>query len=123
VSTTLTGDVPEVPNPGVMFEVADERRRQDETWGQQDHPSILPTLRRRPVLDVANYYHVLSPKRAIAMTETRRKYLKLTWADILVEDLSSAVCASSDGERREELIALAATAIAWVETIDRRARS
>jgi hypothetical protein len=121
VSTTLTSDVPEVPNPGVLFEIANERRQQDEKWGPQDHPSVaLKSFQSRP-WHQSERYEIPTAWRARDLLEKARADDELTWAHILIEEVAEAICnATSEADRRAELIQVAAVAVAWVEAIDRR---
>lgn len=76
-----------------LEDVWDERDRQDEKWGEQNH-------------------------------------LDLTWNAILMEEVGEAAqevlttafgaAAKGHGDLREELVQVAAVAIAWIEAIDRR---
>lgn len=69
----------------VLEEVMEERKRQDELWGEQNHDDGI-------------------------------------WLAILVEEVGEV--ANDINERskklREELIQVAAVAVSWVESIDRR---
>ena len=69
----------------VLEEVMEERKRQDELWGEQNHDDRI-------------------------------------WLAILVEEVGEV--ANDINERskklREELIQVAAVAVSWVESIDRR---
>ena len=77
----------------VLEDVSDERDRQDEKWGVQNH-------------------------------------LDLTWNAIIMEELGEAaqevltqqfgVMGKGHGDLREELVQVAAVAVAWIEAIDRR---
>lgn len=73
------------------FDIVDERNRQDARFGQQDHDD-------------------------------------LTWGSLLAEELGEVHKAVNDymfkgaphREVREELVQVAAVAVAWIEAIDRR---
>ena len=71
----------------VLEEVMEERKRQDELWGEQNHDDGI-------------------------------------WLAILVEEVGEVANdineQSSSKELREELIQVAAVAVSWVESIDRR---
>lgn len=43
------------------------------------------------------------------------------WEDVLVEEVAEAIDAPDDAALREELVQVAAVAVAWIECIDRRA--
>jgi hypothetical protein len=93
----------------VLCEVADERIRQDEKWGEQNHPSGTGgvTLRRWADQD-----------RSICQ-EAFRKGVG-TWRHILNEEVSEALAEDDPAKLRTELIQIAAVATAWIEAIDRR---
>jgi hypothetical protein len=96
--------------PEILREVEHERDRQEEKWGQQDHPSVHPFA----------WYDLASEGDAKNACEAANKARQLSWADIAIEELSEAVFAEDDDARREELVQLAAVAVAWIECIDRR---
>ena len=92
-----------------LLDVADERELQDLKWGNQDHPdgtglgqSIALRESARDACDIAALHGFL------------------TWRHILAEEFYEA-CAETDTKKlREELIQVAASAVAWVGAIDRR---
>lgn len=77
----------------IVQDVLDERERQDDKWGVQNH-------------------------------------LDLTWNAILMEEAGEAAqeiltqsfgaAGNGHGDLREELVQIAAVAVAWIEAIDRR---
>lgn len=74
----------------VLDEVATERARQDERWGEQNHEDLI-------------WGAILGEE----MGEVSRAMLEDRFGD--------------GGNLREELLQVAAVAVAWVECIDRRA--
>lgn len=114
---------------GVVSEVAEERARQDEKWGEQNHPDgwTAPfALMMEQGLDVrddalATELADIFRARADALAEQGI----ITWADILLEEVFEALGEAGAPVRdpsrlRGELIQVAAVAVAWVEAIDRR---
>jgi acetyl-CoA acetyltransferase len=104
----------------VLGEVLAERIRQDEKWGEQNWPSFYddayelhPDLR-------AEYYRVPTEEIAKFATERRFKARRGTYADIFVEEVAEAIGALDEAHLREELVQVAAVAVAWIEAIDRR---
>lgn len=96
---------------GPFLEVFNERIRQDERWGEQNHPD--------------NFYN----ERAIfAMQAEDLKVVNdlsardgdVDWTGILLEEVFEAVAESDAAKLRAELIQVAAVAVAWIEAIDRR---
>lgn len=102
----------------VLNEVLAERVRQDEKWGEQNWPNFP----KWAVNDVhrAMHYGIPTEAMAKAQTESRFKHLAGTYADILIEEVAEAIGAHDDDALREELVQVAAVAVAWIEAIDRR---
>lgn len=94
-----------------ILQVIDERARQDQKWGEQNHPDAPED--RASLGIAANIDARLETDEALERG-------RLTWAHIAIEELSGAIYAPTDSERRRELVQLAAVAIAWIECIDRR---
>lgn len=93
----------------VLLEVAAERARQDATWGQQDHIGV----------DAFVEYGVPSAASARAACATASAGGTVSWAHILVEEVAEALEAPSTADLRQELVQIAAVAVAWIESIDR----
>jgi hypothetical protein len=99
----------------ILDEIGVERRAQDDKWGEQNHPDV-PTYGGRPAIPTA--------AAARAWVESQVVTGRLSWLDILVEELAEAVEAIDAGDTdatRAELVQVAAVVAAWVECIDRRA--
>lgn len=94
----------------VLSEVFEERARQDEKWGEQNHPDGTGGP-----LDV----HVVETYKFLCERATANGSLR--WQHILQEEVAE-VCAATGQDLRGELIQVAAVCVAWVECIDRRAR-
>lgn len=95
---------------GVLREVLTERARQDAKWGEQNHPD-------------GTGYAYLRDRSDIARRECDSEFAagNGSWRLILREEYREALAAAPDSpELREELIQVAAVAVAWVEAIDRR---
>lgn len=100
----------------IVAEMLVERSRQDKKWGVQNHPSIIDPDRWGAHYD----YGIPSEAAAKQACDDAAKFGEQTWASIAIEELSESVYAVNDELRREELIQLAAVALAWIECIDRR---
>ncbi len=112
---------------GVLREVFAERERQHVKWGAQNCPSVpaLPALAACATLDLP------SEERAKHNCKESFRAGRGTWGHILVEEVSEAVeaCARAAmgdpdvtiADARNELVQVAATAVAWVEYLDRKA--
>lgn len=91
----------------VLGHVADERARQHEKWGEQNHPDGTGAF--KPEAD-----------RFRALTERMASIGQLCWWHILLEEVYEALAEEDPLLLREELIQSAAVIAAWVEAIDRR---
>ena len=96
---------------GVLREVHIERERQDKLFGEQNHKDWKDSSRAGPFM---------------ALLEAREEYDEdertgqMNWTSILAEEVLEAFTAESEKELREELIQVAAVAVAWIECLDRR---
>jgi len=104
----------------IFTEVKLERIRQNDLWGEQNHPSITPGLTSRAGHEAAEYYEIPTEDDAKQMCEDAANTGGLSYTHIAVEELCEAVEAKDDTDRREELVQLAAVVVAWIEAIDRR---
>lgn len=108
MNTYTTGAI--VPGAAVCREVIRERVRQDARWGQQNHPDGTgPTMTTLNRADEARKACDYAHENGIG-----------TWRHILTEEYAEALAESDPAKLREELIQVAAVAVAWVEAIDRR---
>lgn len=119
----MTADIP-VATTLILTEVAAERLRQDEKWGEQNHPLVDELLRDRPHERMALEYEIPTALRATWNCETAFKRGEGTWLHILVEELSEFMGAAQSAHidpthARHELVQVAASAIAAIEAIDR----
>lgn len=93
----------------MLAEIGAERARQDERWGEQNHPD--GTGGDTEQLEAI---HARGACQLVANDGT------LTWRHILREEVAEAFAESDEGKLRAELIQVAAVAAAWAEAIDRR---
>lgn len=101
----------------VLYQVAAERGRQDQKWGEQNHPDgtgkrIWPALFRLPMDESAGI--------AKAQVDLDASRGRSTYAGILLEEVFEVMAESDPQALREELVQVAAVAVQWVEAIDRR---
>ena len=96
----------------VLTEVAQERARQDDLWGEQNHPDGTGE-------DCPYQWRGMAVLAQLKANRAAEAGL-LTWRDVLMEEFAEAMEAPTDELLREELIQVAAVAAAWVEAIDRR---
>lgn len=107
-------------------EIREERERQDEKWGQQNHPSVDPVLLGREggctPQRMAEEYEIPTATRARGLCQLAAERGQLTWAHILIEEVAEAIEAATSGDEddtREELIQAEAVIRAWREYLDR----
>lgn len=110
----------DVKAPLVLAEIAAERERQDEKWGEQNHPdgtgpNFFPLRAHRS-------WHTASRLAAEAkkVTDAAARDQTTTWRVILLEEVFEAFAEADPAKLRAELIQVAAVAAQWVEAIDRR---
>lgn len=94
---------------GVVADVISERLAQDEKWGQQNHSD-----------GTGQPWYQAKAGFAREDADTAASAGQLTWLLILREEFYEAMAESDPVRLREELIQVAAVAVAWVEAIDRR---
>lgn len=105
----------------ICVEIMHERTRQDSKFGaDRNHPSISQVLDVTHATEARKCAEYGIPSPALARHECDQAGTNLTWAHIAVEEMSEAVGAATEAERREELVQLAAVIVAWIESIDRR---
>lgn len=103
----------------VLEEVSRERARQDEKWGEQNHPD--GTLDDRHLLGRAHLPRWSTIRRdAQRRVDTLAELGRVEYIDILLEEVAEAFAESDPARLRAELIQVAAVAVQWVEAIDRR---
>lgn len=100
----------------VLRDVAAERVRQFEKWGQQRH-QMRPTPTGTRPMRVGNL-GIISSNFAKHDCEKAFEAGRGTFAHILVEEVAEAIDAPSLTEMRAELIQVAAVAVQMVEAID-----
>ena len=90
-------------------DVARERLRQVEKWGEQNHPDGTGGSNTEILVQLAR-----------DAADSAAKAGKLTWLDILREETEEAAAEVDPEKLRAELVQVAAVAVAWIEHIDRR---
>lgn len=106
----------------ILVEVGQERVRQDEKWGEQNHADgtgegwVYPLLPFRMRADEA----VQIVEMAKRHCERKALGEKLTFQDILIEEIAEAFAETDDQALRVELVQCAAVIVNWIGAIDRR---
>lgn len=103
----------------VIVEVMHERCRQHEKWGQQNHCDGTGSISN--AIDWQTH-HAPSVFAEICKEKCREAAAagEVTYAHILLEEVAEAFAESDAKRLRAELLQVAATAVQWVEAIDRR---
>ena len=99
----------------IFEEILAERKRQDEKWGEQNHPML-----EKELVDVKG--HVV-PSKDILLCQLRhcqlRNSCKPNRFDILFEEICEAFIETDPAKQREEMIQVAAVAVCIIEYLDR----
>jgi len=103
----------------IFQEIKEERKRQDEKWGEQNHPCLDQSLINRSPERMCEEYEIPTEERAKQLCDRNFNTKSGTFAHIAIEEMSEVVSAFDIHKRREELIQLGAVCVAWVEKIDR----
>ncbi|MEV5953753.1 hypothetical protein AB0M11_08240 [Streptomyces sp. NPDC051987] len=103
---------PSVTTDRVLSEVLAERIRQDQKWGEQNHNDGTGNKSQQHDAD-----------RARRWCQDAFGSGYGTWSMILAEEVAEANAERDPAKLRAELIQVAAVAVAWIEAIDRRART
>lgn len=97
----------------ICNEVIDERAKQDAKWGEQTHGNQRNENTRAAAQKAADRYKRINDSRVAEDA--------LTWDGVLLEEVYEAIAEADSVKLREELIQVAAVAVAWVQCIDRAA--
>jgi hypothetical protein len=92
-----------------VTDVADERVRQVEKWGVQTRPNGT------------SLGYAGAAAAAKFNTHAKAADGTLTWVDILMEEVFEALAETDPTRLREEMVQVAAVAVAIIEDIDRKA--
>src|SRR4051794_4147319 len=87
-----------------LMDVARERFRQIAKWGAQTWPDGTGCVSYRNARDAAQRH-----------TDDQAAAGRVTWTDILLEEVYEALAETHPDKLREELIQVAAVALSWVE--------
>lgn len=92
----------------ILKEIYKERLRQEEKWGEQNHPDGTKE----------KWSEVADGMKAVC--EIKAEKGELTWHDILEEEIWEAYGETDPALLRAELIQSAAVLVNWIGAIDRR---
>lgn len=107
----------------VLAEVAQERGRQDEKWGEQNHPIHWPLDGARSHLIYkarADEWKTINAARVRWATERGApRGFNCSWDGILLEEVYEALAEGDPAKIRAEAIQAAAVLVAMIECVDR----
>lgn len=111
-----------VPGAAVCREVIQERVRQENKWGEQNHrDGTGPNLQVLRATDINLDLRTGSELARIFQARCQgNSPHDDNWRDILLEEVFEALAEDAPERLRKELIQVAAVAVSWVEAIDRR---
>jgi hypothetical protein len=96
-----------------LLEVEEEVVRQQELWGEQNHPN----RKEHSAYTDGFAWQATEWKR---LNDSRLANGSLAFDGILLEEVYEAVSESEPARIREELVQVAAVAVTWIAAIDRR---
>lgn len=100
-----------IPYARLLGEVLDEMILQNAKWGEQNHPDGTGSKDDKDLAVIA--------KAKCQGNDPSSD----NWRDILNEEVTEAFAESNPQRLREELLQIAAVAVQWVGTIDRKGTS
>lgn len=110
------------PRGRVFGDISAERERQDAKWGPvRKQPNVDPELAARGADhdEIAAAHFIPTAELAKRRFEELRKLGRVSFTDIVVEELAGAVEVHDDPVRlREELVQTAASVVKWIEALD-----
>ncbi len=106
----------------ILTEIANERLRQEAKFGQQDHPWNNDDDGYTPFHEWFEALEIHGQDDAKRAVELQFSLDVGGYSDILMEEVVEALDETDIAKVREELIQVAAVAVAAIESIDRNGR-
>lgn len=100
--------IPDSKSATILHEILQERERQDANWGERNHRDGTGRIYRRDA-EAAKDRRVRAAERG-----------EVSWHLILDEEVAEAYAEHDPAKLREDLLRVAAVAVAWAQAIDRR---
>lgn len=94
----------------ILVEVKKERDRQNQMWGEQNYEIFDKG-------DIDHYSSMATNRKKLNEVKVRNNLL--FWSDVLLEEVYESLCEPNPFKCREELIQVAAVAVAMIESLDR----
>ena len=105
---------------GIFEEICAERQRQDEKFGEQRNYPMLGVYFDPFDHKKKQFPTTAAFKNALERSRERTKTDMFGWLDILFEEVCEAFLETEPEKQREEMIQVAAVAVAIIEYLDRR---
>ena len=105
----------------IINEIAEERNRQNEKWGEQNH-SIIDYTSAYCASWLYERYRTYGASDARERVDSLSEKDELTYMDILLEEVYEVIESRGKEDIRKELIQVAAVAVAMIESLDRNGR-
>ena len=94
----------------IFEEIAAERQRQNDKWGEQNHSMLNEFMSYRACKSEESYYRDINKKEDY----------RFSWLTILLKEVYEAFAEIDPVKQREELIQTAAMVVQIIECIDRQ---
>lgn len=107
----------------IFAEITAERGRQDEKWGEQNHPLTFPGSYRTPEYwgrEAEEWKRVNDERVAKANADGLTKDTNCAWDGILEEEVAEAFGAGRTGLQYAEFVQVAGVAVAILELLNRQ---
>lgn len=105
----------------IMDKIREEIKKQEEKWGQQDHPVVDQVIASRvgkQTKRMAEEYEIPTPTRAKQLCSMHADRGDITWMHILQEEVSEVIENYKDKEEVvKELIQVVAVSISTIDSI------
>lgn len=98
--------------------IREERKRQDEKWGQQNHPDGTGQYSFVDLAQRVDWNGTVDDAKR--MVDSAFKRGQGTWTHILAEEFIEAISETDIANLKIELVQLSAVAVAWIESLERR---
>ena len=107
----------------ILQEIVNERLKQNQKWGEQNHPSLHPLAPQDNPADICEkWLGIPIEGRIKRWVDDQAKNNLSNWSAIALGEFVECVVAPNDYERRSELVQLAAVIVQWIECLDRNNR-
>ena len=103
----------------IFEEIRAERQRQDEKFGEQNHPMRGLSFYKQLYGEYLQFPPDSALEKTLEAYKERNGSDKKGWYDILIEEICEAFLETKPEKQREEMIQVAAVAVEIIEYLDR----